>query len=87
MRNRNCPEKYFCWDYNASNCDGCVSGEKFKQQAREIKRMKEEIKELEEKFKVLDLAASCLADVLNMTDEEFAEEVKAARKKVKGEKK
>lgn len=87
MKNRNCPEKYFCWDYNASNCDGCVSGEKFKQQARKIKRLKEEIKELEEELKALALVAASLANELNMTDEEFDEEVKAARKKVKGEKK
>ena len=83
MRNRNCPEKYFCWGYDANYCEGCVSGEKFKQQVRKIRRLKEEIKELEEELKAWDLAVASLANELNLLDEE----VKTARKKVKGEKK
>ena len=74
MKNRNCPEKYSCWDYNANNCDGCALGEKFTQQARKIKNLKAELD-------VMKQVAASLANELNMTDEEFAEEVKAARKK------
>ena len=72
MKNRNCPDKYACWDYDASNCDSCALGEKFTAQARKIKRLKEEIKELEEELKALALVASSLANELNMSDEEFA---------------
>ena len=80
MKNRNCPDKYACWDYDASNCDSCALGEKFTQKARKIKRLKSELE-------AIKIVAAQLANELNMTDEEFDEEVKTARKKVKGEKK
>ena len=81
MRNRLCPNKNGgCWSYGENNCDGCVIGEKFTAQARKIKRLKAELD-------ATKLVAASLANELNMSDEEFAEEVKTARKKVKGEKK
>ena len=77
MKNRLCPYKNgVCWSYGENNCDGCVVGEKFTAQARKIKRLKAAL-----------LVAASLANELNMTDEEFDEDVKTARKKVKGEKK
>ena len=70
MKNRRCPYKHVrCWSYGENNCDGCPVGEKFTQQARKIKRLKTEL-------------AASLANELNMTDGEFDEEVKTARKKV-----
>lgn len=81
MRNRLCPNKNGgCWSYGENNCDGCPVGEKFTQQARKIKRLKTELD-------AMKLVAASLANELNMSDEEFDEEVKTARKKVKGEKK
>lgn len=81
MKNRRCPYKNGgCWSYGENNCDGCPVGEKFTRQARKIKRLKAELD-------ATKLVAASLANELNMTDEEFDEEVKTARKKVKGEKK
>ena len=81
MKNRRCPYKNGgCWSYGENNCDGCPVGEKFTAQARKIKRLKAELD-------ATKLVAASLANKLNMTDEEFDEEVKTARKKVKGEKK
>lgn len=81
MKNRLCPYKNGgCWSYGENNCDGCPVGEKFTRQARKIKRLKAELD-------ATKLVAASLANELNMTDEEFDEEVKTARKKVKGEKK
>lgn len=81
MKNRRCPYKNgSCWSYGENNCDGCPVGEKFKQQARKIKRLKEEIK-------ALKLVAASLANELNMTDEEFDEEVVNDKKKSKRRKK
>lgn len=81
MKNRLCPYKNGgCWSYGENNCDGCPVGEKFTAQARKIKRLKAELD-------ATKLVAASLANELNMTDEEFDEEVKAARKKVKGERK
>ena len=80
MKNRNCPDKYACWDYYSGSCDGCALGERFTQKARKIKNLKTELA-------AMKLVAASLANELNMSDEEFAEEVEAARKKVKGEKK
>ena len=81
MKNRRCPYKNGgCWSYGENNCDGCPVGEKFTAQARKIRRLKAELD-------ATKLVAASLANELNMTDEEFDEEVKTARKKVKGEKK
>lgn len=81
MKNIRCPYKNGgCWSYGENNCDGCPVGEKFTRQARKIKNLKAELA-------AMKLVAASLANELNMTDEEFDEEVKTARKKVKGEKK
>lgn len=91
MKNRLCPYKNGgCWSYGENNCDGCPVGEKFTAQARKIKRLKAELKKLEGlegELKALDFVVASLANELNMTDEEFAEEVEMARKKAKGDKK
>ena len=80
MKNRRCPYKNGgCWSYGENNCDGCPVGEKFTAQARKIKSLKAELD-------ATKLVAASLANELNMTDEEFDEEIKTARKKVKGEK-
>lgn len=76
MKYRICPNKDLCRDYHANNCDGCALGEKFTRQARKIKNMKSELA-------AIKLVAASLANELNMTDEEFDKEVKAARQKVK----
>ena len=75
MKNRRCPYKNGgCWSYGENNCDGCPVGEKFTAQARKIRRLKAELD-------ATKLVAASLANELNMTDEEFDEEVKTARKK------
>lgn len=50
MKNRNCPNKDACWDYNASNCKGCAVGEKITRIVRQNKKLKAE-KELAEERK------------------------------------
>lgn len=42
MKNRNCPNKDACWDYNASNCKGCAVGEKITRIVRQNKKLKAE---------------------------------------------
>lgn len=42
MKNRNCPNKDACWDYNASNCKGCAVGEKIACLTRQSKKLKAE---------------------------------------------
>lgn len=79
MKYRICPNKDLCRDYRANNCDGCALGEKFTRQAREIKKLKAE-------RVVIGRVAWNLARELNMTDEEFGAEIRAAKKEVKGEK-
>lgn len=46
MKNRNCPNKDACWDYNASNCKGCAVGEMITHFARQNKKLKAENAEL-----------------------------------------
>ena len=46
MKNRNCPNKDMCWDYNASRCEGCAVGEKIARLARQNKKLKAENAEL-----------------------------------------
>lgn len=46
MKNRNCPNKDMCWDYDASNCEGCAIGQKIEKFARKIKRLQAENAEL-----------------------------------------
>lgn len=50
MKSRNCPNKDMCWDYNASNCDGCEVGEKIDRFARQNKKLKAENAELRERM-------------------------------------
>ena len=37
MKNRNCPNKDACWDYDASNCEGCAVGQKIEKYVRKIR--------------------------------------------------
>lgn len=76
MKYRNCPKKDGCGDYSINNCDGCVLGEKYALLERKIKNLKTELV-------AMKLVAASLANELNMTDKEFTEEVKKARKKQK----
>lgn len=46
MKNRNCPNIDACWDYDASNCEGCAIGQKIEKFARKIKRLQAENAEL-----------------------------------------
>lgn len=46
MKNRNCPNKDACWDYDASNCKGCAVGQKFEEYILKIKRLQAEVAEL-----------------------------------------
>ena len=79
MKNRKCPYKgSLCLDYGS--CESCEWGKLINRYEKRIKRLKTELA-------TMKLVAAALANDLNMTDEEFDEEVKAARKKVKGEKK
>lgn len=50
MKNRNCPNKDACWDYDASNCGGCAVGQKFEEYIRKIKRLQAENAELRERL-------------------------------------
>ena len=43
MKNRNCPNKDACWDYDAGNCDGCAVGNLILRQKKSIKRLKSEL--------------------------------------------
>ena len=50
MKNRNCPNKDSCWDYNASRCEGCVVGEKIARLVRQNKKLKAENAALRERL-------------------------------------
>lgn len=50
MKNRNCPNKDACWDYNASNCEACALGEKFSRLTRQIKKLEAENAALRERL-------------------------------------
>lgn len=50
MKNRNCPNKDACWDYNASNCEGCAVGEKIARLVRQNKKLKAENAVLKERL-------------------------------------
>ena len=79
MKNRKCPYKgSLCLDYGS--CESCEWGKLINRYEKRIKRLKTELA-------AMRLVAASLANELNITDEEFDEEVKTARKKVKGEKK
>lgn len=55
MKNRNCPNKDACWDYDASNCEGCAVGQKIEKYVHKIKRLQADKKRLENK-----IARECL---------------------------
>lgn len=61
MKNRNCPNKDMCRDYEVSRCDGCALGEKIALIIRQNKKLKAEKKEAEYRAEVADLAARLLA--------------------------
>lgn len=44
MKNRSCPDKIACWDYDANNCEGCAVGDLILQQKKTIKHLKSELK-------------------------------------------
>lgn len=46
MKNKSCPDKIACWDYDAGNCDGCAVGDLILRQKKRIKRLKSEIDSL-----------------------------------------
>lgn len=50
MKNRNCPNKDACWDYDASNCGGCAVGQKFEEYIRKTKQLQAENAELRERL-------------------------------------
>lgn len=50
MKNRNCPNKDMCWDYNASRCEGCAVGEKIARLVRQNKKLKAENAALRERL-------------------------------------
>lgn len=43
MKNRSCPDKIACWDYDAGNCEGCAVGNLILRQKKSIKRLKSEL--------------------------------------------
>lgn len=55
MKNRNCPNKDACWDYNASNCEGCAVGQEIEKLNRKIKRLQADKKRIKNK-----VARECL---------------------------
>ena len=58
MKNRNCPNKDACWDYDASNCEGCAIGEKIARLVRQNKSLKAENAELKARIeKAVELKA------------------------------
>lgn len=50
MKNRNCPNKDMCGDYDASNCEGCAIGEKIARLVRQNKKLKAENAALRERL-------------------------------------
>lgn len=56
MKNRNCPNKDACWDYNASRCEGCAVGEKIAHFARQNKKLKTENAQLRHRIEIVERA-------------------------------
>lgn len=42
MKNRSCPNKVMCFDYDASNCEDCAVGTLINKQKAKIRRLKAE---------------------------------------------
>lgn len=58
MKNRSCPNKDACWDYDANNCEGCAIGEKIARLVRQNKSLKAENAELKARIeKAVELKA------------------------------
>lgn len=55
MKNRNCPNKDACWDYDASNCEGCAVGQKIEKYVRKIKHLQADKRRIKNK-----IARECL---------------------------
>lgn len=64
MKNRNCPNKDACWDYDASNCKGCSIGQKIEKFARKIKRLQAENAELRHRAEVAERALRAITEQL-----------------------
>lgn len=62
MKNRNCPDKDACWDYKASNCEGCAIGEKIARLVRQNKKLKAENANLRHRAEVAERALLFLCD-------------------------
>ena len=63
MKNRNCPNKDACWDYDASNCEGCAVGQKIEEYVRKIKRLQADKRRIKNK-----VARECLQILYKRTD-------------------
>ena len=86
MKNRNCPNKDACWDYDASNCTGCALGEKFSRLTRQIKQLKSENAELRRRAEVAEQALK-LAEKLGELCAPAKDYIKQAEKELAEEKK
>lgn len=68
MKNRNCPNKDMCRDYNASRCGGCTIGEKITRIVRQNKKLKAENAELRARLeKAVELPCK-VGDTIYQTD-------------------
>ena len=68
MKNRNCPNKDMCWDYNASNCEGCAVGEKIARLAHQNKKLEAENASLRARLeKAVELPCK-IGDIVYQTD-------------------
>lgn len=58
MKNRSCPNKVMCFDYDASNCEDCAVGTLINKQKAKIRRLKAENDSLRERLNrtVTDIA-------------------------------
>ena len=63
MKNRNCPNKDACWDYDASNCEGCATGQKIEKFARKIKRLQAKNAEIRHRAEIAERALRNLAQL------------------------
>lgn len=64
MKNRSCPNKDACWDYDASNCEGCAIGEKIARLVRQNKKLKAENTALRERFATLNKMPCNIGDTV-----------------------
>lgn len=78
MKNRNCPHKDACWDYDASNCEGCEVGEKIARLMRQNKKLKAENAELRETLSKMETVEKELrARLENAVEPQFSNGDKA----------